>query len=46
MIGSGRRFFVELGGPESSLLLDRGAELMRSIESLTLEALPTASRRA
>jgi len=31
--------FVELGGPESSLLLDRGAELMRSIESLVLEAL-------
>jgi spoIIIJ-associated protein len=31
--------FVELGGPESSLLLDRGAELMRSIESLALEAL-------
>jgi spoIIIJ-associated protein len=30
---------VELGGPESAMLLDRGAELLRSIELLTLEML-------
>src|SRR5947209_20088673 len=30
--------FVELGGPERSLLLDRGAVLMRSIYSLTAYA--------
>src|SRR5438874_6847508 len=30
---------VELGGPESALLLDRGAELLRAIELLTLEML-------
>src|SRR5436305_13211654 len=31
--------FVELGGPESSQLLDRGAELIGSIEAITLGAL-------
>jgi spoIIIJ-associated protein len=31
--------FVELGGPDSSLVLERGAELLRSIETVVHESL-------